>query len=122
MLRALFGLVLLAHGAIHLAWLAPQPDDPKYPFRWHSRWFPNVSEATLKGPGAALITFLFLAYLASALGVWGVPVLSRVWGVAAVLGSVVSVFVTAVLWDPDFIANPIVDAAIIAIVLFGVLR
>jgi len=120
MLRVMFGIVLLAHAAIHLSWLAPRPEDDKsYPFRWRSVLLLNASETTLKGIGTALIALQFLAYLVAALGLWGVPVLAGVWGAAAILGSVLSMMVMALLWHPWFVAGPFVNVAIVAAVLLG---
>jgi hypothetical protein len=45
-----------------------------------------------------------------------------VWGAAAVLGSTLSIVLIAILWDRDFIFGPIVDVAIIAVVLLGWIR
>lgn len=119
MVRFLFGLLLLAHGAVHFLWLMPEPDDPKWPFRWKSPLMPSVPAEKLRGPGTAVIALLFLGYAVAALGVWGVPFLAGVWVPAAVLASVLSVMITAVLWHKDFIANPIIDALIVAAALLG---
>jgi len=119
MARILFGVFLLAHAAIHLGWLSPKPADPKYPFAWRSPWLPGASEATLRGIGTAAIMLALLAFFASALGLWGVPVLSQLWGAAAVLGAVLSLLVTVVLWHPWFVAGPVIDVAIVAAVLLG---
>jgi hypothetical protein len=122
MTRILFGVFLLAHAVIHLGWLSPKPDDPKHPFAWRSPWLPGASEAALKGTGTAAISLLLLAYLVAALGLWGVPVLSQFWGAAAVLGSVLSLIVTVLLWHPWFVAGPIIDVAVIAVVWMGWLK
>jgi hypothetical protein len=121
MLRVLFGVALLVHGAIHLLWLAPKPADPKYPFRWHSPWLQDDTVMKLQGALTAMIMLVFLGYAVAAIGLW-TPGLSTVWGAAAVLASVLSVALTAVLWNPQFVFNPIIDAAIVAVVLLGWLR
>lgn len=122
MLRTLFGIALLVHGAIHLLWLAPKPLDPKYPFRWHSPWLSDVTVAKLQGALIAVILLVFLGYVVAALGLWGMPALAGAWGAAAVLASVLSVAVTAVLWNSQFVFNPVIDAAIVAVVFLGWLR
>jgi hypothetical protein len=120
--RLLFGLLLLAHGAIHLSWLAPKPTDPKWPFHWRSPWFPRTSEESLRGIGTAVIALMFLAYVVAALGVWGVAVLAGVWVPAAVLASALSFMVIAVLWHPWFVAGPTVDVIIAAAALLNWVR
>jgi hypothetical protein len=110
----------LAHGAIHLSWLAPRPEDDKsYPFRWRSVLLLKASEPTLRVIGTALIVLQMLAYLVAALGLFGVPVLAGMWGAAAILGSVLSMMVMALLWHPWFVAGPFVNVAIVAVVLLG---
>jgi hypothetical protein len=121
-LRIVFGIVMFAHGAIHLLWIAPKPKDPKYPFRWHSPMLPDLPESTLKAVTIPVIALQFLAYAVATLGVLGVPVLAGVWGAAAVLGSALSIVLIVVLWNRDFIFGPVVDVAIIAIVLLGLIR
>ena len=55
MARIIFGVFLLAHSVIHLGWLSPKPDDPKYPFAFKSPWFPNVADAILRAVAPALV-------------------------------------------------------------------
>jgi len=120
--RVLFGLLLLVHGAIHLLWLAPQPQDPKWPFVWRSPWLPSVSEETLRPVGTAVIALMMLCFVVAALGVWGVGFLAGVWVPAVVLGSVLSIIVIGVLWHPWFVAGPTVDLLIAAAALLNWLQ
>lgn len=117
--RIMFGVFLLVHGVIHAGWLTPKPDDPNYPFAWRSLLLPRASERTLRGIGTAAIALILLTYVVAALGLWGVPLLSQVWGAAAVLGSAVSLMLTALLWHPWFVAAPTIDVLISAAVVFG---
>jgi hypothetical protein len=117
--RVLFGLLLLVHGAIHLAWLAPQPQDPKWPFAWKSPWLPSVPEETLRPVGTAAIALMMLCFVVAALGVWGVGFLAGVWVPAVVLGSALSFLVIGVLWHPWFVVGPTVDLLIAAAALFN---
>ena len=120
--RVLFGLLLLVHGAIHLSWLAPQPEDPKWPFVWRSPWLPSVSEDTLRPVGTSVIALMMLCFVVAALGVWGVGFLAGVWVPAVVLGSVLSMIVIGVLWHPWFVAAPTVDLVIVAAALLNWLQ
>ena len=115
--RLLFGLLLLVHGAIHLACFAPVPDDPKWPFRWRSPWLPKASEKVLRAFGTAAIALLCLGYFVAAPGVWGVVSLTGIWVPAAPLASALSFVVIAILWHPWFFAGPTVDVVIAAAVL-----
>ena len=121
-MRFLFGALLLVHGLIHIAWFAPKPADPRYPFTWRSPWFPKASEATLKAVAIPVIVVVIVGFAVSALGVWGVGELAEVWGLTALVSASASVFVTLLLWHPWFVAAPPIDAAIIATVLMGWVR
>jgi hypothetical protein len=90
-MRVLVGLFLVAHGLVHLLYLAPRPaDDPKYPFVPETRWLPR---ATGMAPGAAKAVAGVLAVLtAVAFALAGVALWfdAGVWETAAVAGSIVS--------------------------------
>jgi hypothetical protein len=117
--RMLFGLLLLVHGAIHLAWFMPVPEDPKWPFAWRSPWLPKVSEGTLRAVGTATISLMFLCYVVAALGAFGVAFLAGTWIPLAVLASALSFMTIAVLWNPWFVAGPTVDLVIAAAALLN---
>ncbi len=117
--RVLFGVLLLVHGAIHLAWLAPAPNDPNWPFRWKSPWLPSVSEETLRNVFTAVITLMLQAFFVAALGVWGVAFLASAWPWIAAFACVLSFVTIAVLWHPWFIAGPTVDLLIAAAAFLG---
>jgi hypothetical protein len=119
MARIVFGVFLLAHSVIHLGWLSPKPDDPKYPFAFKSPWFPDVADATLRAVAPALVAATLAAYVAAALGLFGVPGLAQAWGGLAIAGSLASLAVTILLWHRWFVAGPIIDVAIIAAVVLG---
>lgn len=120
MTRVLFGVFLLLHAMIHLGWTSPKPDDPKYPFiTTQSRLLPSLSAQTLGPLATALVVLIVVAYGAAALGLFGVPFLSGIWGAAAIAGSVVSLIACAVFWHPWFVAGPVIDVAIIAAVILG---
>jgi hypothetical protein len=120
MARALFGLVLVVHGLIHLTWVAPKPDDPSYPFRLtHPAVFKRIDPKAVAGVGAALVLVSTLSFLVAALGVWGVPGFEEVWRVAAILGSALSLIVVATFWHRWLLVGPILDLAIIVAAVVG---
>ncbi len=56
MTSALFGIFLLLHGLIHLLWLVPAPDDPKWPFvTSRSRLLPSLPGRVLSPLAVALV-------------------------------------------------------------------
>ena len=120
MVRSLFGLVLVVHGLIHLTWVAPKPDDPTYPFRLsHPTVFKRADPKLVAGIGAFLVLVSTTAFLIAGFGVWGVPGLTEVWRVAAIVGSAISLVVVGMFWHRWFLAGPILDIAIIIAAVVG---
>lgn len=120
MMPALFGLMLVVHGLIHLTWVAPKPDDPGYPFRLtDSALFKRVDARTLAGIGAALVLASTAAFVIAGIGVWGVPGFEQVWRVAAIVGSTISLVVVATFWHRWFLMGPLLDIGIIVAAVVG---
>ena len=120
MVSALFGLVLVVHGLVHLTWVAPKPDDPSYPFRLtQSALFRKADPKTLAGLGAFLVLVSTTSFLIAGLGVWGVPGFADVWRIAAIVGSTISLVVVATFWHRWFLVGPILDVAIILAAIVG---
>jgi len=120
MVPALFGLVLVVHGLIHLTWVAPKPDDPSYPFRLsHPAVFKRMDPKRVAGVGAALVLISTVSFLIAGLGVWGVPGFAEVWRVAAIVGSAISLAVVATFWHRWLMVGPMLDIAIIIAAVAG---
>jgi hypothetical protein len=120
MVPALFGLVLVVHGLIHLTWIAPKPDDPSYPFRLsHPALFRRANPKFVAGIGAALVLVSTLAFLIAGVGVWGVPGFAGIWRGAAVVGSALSLVVVATFWHRWLLVGPILDVVIIIAAVLG---
>ena len=117
MLRIVFGAFLFVHGLVHLAWFAPVPPDDAFSFRWDSPIFPDADPATIKKIVVPMIAVLVIALTVAALGVWGVPALTGIWPVAAILGACLSFVVMALLWHPWFVTGPLVNLLILLFAL-----
>lgn len=81
LVRIVLGVRLVAHGLVHLLWLA-QSDDPAWPFRLDRSWL--VSEATRKHVAVVLIALIVAGFALLGLAVWGVPGLPSIWPVLAI--------------------------------------
>ena len=120
MASVLFGVFLLLHGFVHALWLVPAPDDPKWPFvTSRSRLLPSLPRRVLSALAVALVVSIIVGFALAALGLFGVPGLSRYWGTAAVTASALSLVACAVFWDRQLIWGPLIDIAIIAAVVMG---
>lgn len=119
-MSALFAVFLLAHAMIHTGWVTPRPEDPKYPFDiTRSRLFPALPARVLKIVAYVDVAVIVIAYGIAAAGLLGVPGLSEVWGIAAIVGSAFSLEMCVLFWHPWFVMGPVLDIAIIAAVVTG---
>jgi uncharacterized membrane protein YphA (DoxX/SURF4 family) len=118
MVRVLAALFLIAHGLVHLLYLAPRPEgDPNYPFVPEERWF---AAAVGLAPSAAKAIAGTLAVASTiALMIAGVALLANaeLWKPAAVIGSVVSLVLMLLFLHPWLVFGIAIDAAIIASVV-----
>lgn len=112
-LRVIVGLVLLAHGLVHLLYLIPTPDDPKFPFTLRDSWL--APESVRRPLALALIAGTVAAFALLALAAWGVPGLSSVWPAIAILGSALSLAVLVTFWDAKLVFGTLLDVALIAV-------
>ncbi len=120
MIVALFGFVLIVHGLVHLSWLAPQPDDPGYPFRLtDSAIFRRADPTFLARVGGAFVLVSTIALVLAGLGVLGVPGLAAIWRPLAVIGAAISLVVVATFWHRWFLIGPLLDVAIIVAAVLG---
>lgn len=115
-----FGIVLLLHGLVHLAWVLPAPADPAYPFvTSSSRLLPMLPENVLGVFAVVLVTLTVLGFTLAAMGLLGVPGLASAWRLPATIGAAASLMACALFWHPWFVVGPLIDAVVIAAVVTG---
>lgn len=114
-IRIVAGLLLVAHGLVHLLYLTPEAEDKKYPFTLRESWL--VPETARRPVAIILIagTIVFFALLG--LAVWGVPVLSGAWPALALAAALTSLALLVAFWDVQLITGVIIDLGLIAIAL-----
>lgn len=112
LIRVLLGGLLLAHGLVHLLFLAP--DVPVFSLE-HSRLVPTPIRTSV---AYTLLVATIIAFAALALAVWGVPGLSAVWPVVAVGAAALSTMLLALYWNWQLafgvLINVVVAAAAVA--------
>lgn len=111
-LRVLAGLLLLAHGLVHLLYFVRAPE-PGFPFRITRSWL--APEAARRPLAVALVALTVVAFVLLGLAVWGVPGLAPLWPVWAVAGSAASLAVLVVFWDRQLVLGVLIDLAIVAV-------
>ncbi|WP_257015907.1 hypothetical protein [Rhodococcus sp. ACS1] len=105
------GVLLLAHGLVHLLYLARDVDA----FSLDSTWLPEM----LRRPVAlVLLTATVLSFALVALGTWGVPGLSSAWPVLTVFAAAVSTLLLLLFWDWQLIFGLVIDAALVTLALW----
>lgn len=113
LVRALVGVLLLAHGLVHLLYLVPEAEDPQYPFSLRSSWL--VPESARRPVASVLLTLTVLAFALLALAVWGVPGLSTLWPVLAVVAAAVSSALLITFWDTRLLIGVAIDVVIVVL-------
>lgn len=115
--RAVFGLLLIAHGLVHLLYLSPDAADPKYPFTLQRSWW--VPAGRRRPVAVALLAGTVAGFALLALAVWGVPGLSEAWRVIAVIASGLSLTLLISFWDIRLSFGILLDLAIVVAALAG---
>jgi len=97
--RTLVGTLLLAHGAVHLLYLMPAPEnDASWPFGLDESWV--VPASARRGVGFTAAVAIAVVYLLVALAIWGVPGLDGWLRSLLIGGSVVSLALFGAYWHP----------------------
>ncbi len=112
LVRAAMGVLLIAHGLVHLMWFAPN-DDPRWPFRLDRSWL--LSEGARKPVAIALLALIVAGFSLLGLAVWGVPGLVSIWPGLAVAAAAVSLAALVLFWDRQLVWGVAIDVAIIVV-------
>ncbi|WP_406833040.1 hypothetical protein ABEG17_09470 [Pedococcus sp. KACC 23699] len=106
--RVLVGVLLLAHGLVHLLYLVPDVDA----FTIESGPLP---ESVRRPVALTLLAGTVLASTLLALSVWGVPGLSERWPILMILAASLSAVLLLLFWDRQLVLGLAIDAALIAL-------
>jgi len=106
-LRIIVGVLLIAHGLVHLLYLAPDT-----PFSLEKSWI--VPEGSRRPVAYALMAATILAFLLVALALWGVPGLSSVWPVVTIVAATLSLVLLVAYWNTQLVFGVAIDLALIS--------
>jgi hypothetical protein len=112
-LRIVVGLLLLAHGLVHLLYFVTNADDPRFPFTITSSWL--VPEPARRPVAIVLVSVTIAAFALLGLAVWGVPGPATIWPLLAVVGSVASLAVLIAFWDAQLLLGVAIDVAMVVV-------
>ena len=107
--RVVAGVLLLAHGLVHLLYLARDVREFSIDRSWLLR-------ASARRPVAlALIAATVAAFALVALAVWGVPGLSGAWPALTVVACVLSMALLVTFWNTRLVIGIVIDVALLVI-------
>ncbi len=117
----LFGVFLIAHGLIHLLWIVPRPDDPKWPFDLTRS--PMLGGKPMgRGFRIAMTALVFIAvveFALAGLGAMGLPMLATAWRILAIIGVLDSLLLIILLWNRQFVVGAALNLAILLAAVAG---
>lgn len=109
--RILVGFLLIAHGLVHLLFVVPAAADPRYPFSLQRSWL--LPESARRPVAFVLLTAVVVGFLASALGVWGVPALAGIWFQVTIAAAGSSIALLVAFWDRQLWIGVLISALLI---------
>jgi hypothetical protein len=109
LVRALVGFLLLAHGFVHLLYLAP--DVPE--FSLDRSWL--VPDGARRAVGVSLLVATVVAFAVLAVAVWGVPGLSAVWPAVAAVACLLSLALLTLFWARQLVLGAALDLGLLAV-------
>lgn len=108
LIRVVLGALLLAHGLVHLLFLAP--DVPV--FSLQRSWL--VPESMRTQLAYTLLVATIAAFALLALAVWGIPGLSAAWPVIAILAAALSTVLLVLFWNWQLTLGIVINAGLVA--------
>lgn len=111
LLRAVAGILLIAHGLVHLLYLVD--DVPE--FTLDRSWI--VPAAASRPVAYVLMASTILASIVLGLAVWGVPLIDTLWPVAAVAAAATSLALLVAFWHNRLVFGVTINLALLAVVV-----
>lgn len=109
LIRVLVGILPLAHGLVHLLYLAD--DVPE--FSLDRSWL--VPDPARRPLGLGLVVSTTVAFAILALAVWGVPGVSALWPAVAVVACLLSVVLLTLFWSRQLMFGVVIDIGLVAV-------
>ena len=107
--RLAVGVLLLAHGLVHLLYIAPGVTE----FSADRSWL--ITASARRPVEIALMAATVAAFALVAVAVWGVPRLAGMWPVLTIVACLASMALLAAFWDTRLVAGIAIDVALLAI-------
>lgn len=113
--RIVVGVLLLAHGLVHLLFIVPAADDPKYPFSLERSWL--LPEPARRPVAFVLMTAVVVGFLGSALALWGLLGLGGAWPGITIAAAGSSLVLLVAFWERQLWIGVLINVLLIAVAL-----
>jgi hypothetical protein len=110
-IRILFGLLLVAHGLVHLIFLAGDVAE----FTLEDSWV--LPESGERRAGLVLLVSATGAFTLAGLAVWGVPGLAGIWPTLTIIAAGISLSLLFAFWNSQMVYGVAIDLALIIVAL-----
>ena len=108
-IRIVAGVLLIAHGLVHLLYVASDVPEFSFDRSWALRQ-PRASTV-----GWVLMVATIIGFVLVGLAVWGVPGLAGAWPGITVVASALSLLLMLLFWNNRLVFGVAIDVALIAI-------
>jgi hypothetical protein len=108
-IKVLAGLLLVAHGLVHLIFRAR--DIPE--FTLEGSWvLPDAAERMV---GLVLMTSAIVVFALAGLAVWGIPGLASIWPALTIIAAAISLVLLATFWSTQMVYGVAINVGLILI-------
>ncbi|MGZ4542628.1 MAG: hypothetical protein ACXVXI_05820 [Mycobacteriaceae bacterium] len=108
-LRVVVGVLLLAHGLVHLLYLAPDVKE----FSIVQSWL--LPETARRPVALGLMLATVAAFALVALAVWGVPGLSGAWPALTIVACLLSFVLLVAFWNSSLLIGIAIDVVLVTV-------
>jgi hypothetical protein len=123
-MNLLVGLLLLAHGLIHLSYVAPAPSPgagrPEWPFDMAKSWLVTnlgMSAGLIRPLGTLLVVVVAVTLGAAGLATLGVLVPQEWWKTLVIAGAVLSAVTLAIFFHLWIVLGIVIDGVLLYLVV-----
>ena len=108
-LRLVGGALLIAHGLVHLLYVADDVGE----FTFDDSWL--ISDGSARTVGLPLMWATVVAFGLVGMSVWGTPGLVSVWPMLAIAAALLSLVLLVLFWSWSLVFGVLIDVVVIAV-------
>lgn len=108
-LRLVGGALLIAHGLVHLLYVADDVGE----FTFDDSWL--IADGSARTVGIPLMWATVVAFGLVGVSVWGTPGLVSVWPILAIAAALLSLVLLVLFWSWSLVFGVLIDVVVIAV-------